>query len=89
MFWRTSAPFGFPPPSSSLSIERLFARYRVPYTSPSPTPGEGEGAEGNGAGEVIDGGELGRLALLDALLDSEDADVLNECKVGTKEGSAL
>lgn len=106
MFWRSAAPFGFPAPSSSAAVERLFARFKVPYGSPSPepVPGEGDGEgdeEGVGEGEVGEGEGIGqgevttsggqatmeeakKLALLDALLESEQADVLNECKARSR-----
>lgn len=96
MFWR-SPPFGFPPPTSSAAIERLFARHRIAYASPSPPPPDPQ-ADGAGTASADPAREARlpetedrrRLALLDALLDSEQADILNECKVrsGLRAGRA-
>lgn len=67
MFWRTAPAFGFAPPSSSAAVERLFEKHKIAYAADDSDAGDSEGR---------------KLALLDALLDSEAADVLNECKVG-------
>ncbi|KAI9033430.1 SIT4 phosphatase-associated protein-domain-containing protein [Hyaloraphidium curvatum] len=81
MFWRTAAPFGFPPPSSSAAVERLFARFRIAYAGASPPPPDAAPPDGPRAPEPDD---RRRLALLDALLDSDQADVLNELKARSR-----